>query len=168
MTEFLASYAWLIWLALILVFLVIETLSLDLIFLMLAIGSLGGVIAHFAGVPFLVQIPIVGAIALLLIFTLRPPLLIRLRRGSDPTKSNVEALLGLEGRVVSPVTTTTGSVKLSNGETWTARVFPSALEQKLLPGEPIFVKAIEGATALVEPEPAPPAAGSLPSERHTS
>ncbi|CAN5132060.1 hypothetical protein BH09ACT6_BH09ACT6_19300 [soil metagenome] len=160
MADFLAAYAWVIWLALVLVFLVIETLSLDLIFLMLAIGSLGGVAAHFLGVPFLLQIPIAGAIALLLIFMLRPPLLRRLRRDGDPAKSNVEALLGLEGRVVSAVTSSSGSVKLSNGDTWTARVFPGAAEQRLVPGEPVFVKAIEGATALVAPESAP-----LPPER---
>ncbi|MEF2979277.1 NfeD family protein [Subtercola sp. YIM 133946] len=153
MADFLASYAWVIWLALILVFLVVETLTLDLIFLMLAVGSVGGLLAHFAGAPFLLQIPIAGVIALLLIFTLRPPLLRRLRRGGDPTKSNVEALLGIEGRVLAPVTTTTGTVRLSNGDTWTARVFPTAPAQQLLPGETVFVKAIDGATALVEPDP---------------
>jgi membrane protein implicated in regulation of membrane protease activity len=152
MADFLASYAWVIWLALILVFLVVETLTLNLIFLMLAIGSVGGLIAHFAGVPFLLQIPIAGVITLLLIFTLRQPLLRRLRRGSDPAKSNVEALLGIEGRVLASVTTTSGTVRLSNGDTWTARVFPSATEQSLMPGETVFVKAIDGATALVEPE----------------
>ncbi|MCU1480809.1 MAG: NfeD family protein [Subtercola sp.] len=156
MADFLASYAWVIWLALILVFLVVETLTLDLIFLMLAVGSVGGLIAHFAGAPFLLQIPIAGVIALLLIFALRPPLLRRLRRGGDPAKSNVEALLGLEGRVLASVTTTSGTVRLSNGDTWTARVFPSATDQLLNPGETVFVKAIDGATALVEPEPALP------------
>ena len=55
MADFLASYAWVIWLALILVFLVIETLTLDLIFLMLAIGSVGGLVAHFAGATGVLQ-----------------------------------------------------------------------------------------------------------------
>src|ERR1700712_1066404 len=156
MADFLASYAWVIWLALILVFLVIETLTLDLIFLMLAIGSVGGLVPPFAGAPLLLQIPIAAVIALLLIFALRPPLLRRLRRGGDPAKSNVEALLGLEGRVLAPVTTTSGTVRLANGDTWTARVFPSATDQLLNPGDAVYVKAIDGATALVEPEPALP------------
>ncbi len=156
MADFLASYAWVIWLALILVFLVIETLTLDLIFIMLAIGSVGGLIAHFVGAPFLLQIPIAGAVSLLLILTIRPPLLRRLRLGGDQTKSNVEALLGLEGRVITPVTTESGSVKLSNGDVCTARVFPTAPLQSLSPGETIFVKAIDGATALVSPDLAPP------------
>lgn len=152
MADFLASYAWVIWLALILVFLVIETLTLDLIFLMLAVGSAGALVSDLAGAPFLLQILIAGVVALLLIFTLRPPLLKRLGRGGDKTPSNVEALLGLEGLVLAAVTTTTGSVKLANGDTWTARVFPSADDQQLLPGQPVFVKAIDGATALVAPE----------------
>ncbi|TIH40673.1 NfeD family protein [Subtercola vilae] len=152
MAEFMASYAWVIWLALILIFLVVETLTLDLIFLMLAIGSVGGLVSHFLGAPFLLQIPIAGVIALLLIFSIRPPLLRRLRHGSDPTKSNVEALLGLEARVLAAVTTESGSVKLSNGDTWTARVFPNASALELLPGSLVYVKAIDGATALVAPE----------------
>ncbi|RFA21202.1 NfeD family protein [Subtercola boreus] len=152
MADFLASYAWVIWLALILVFLVVETLTLDLLFLMLGIGSVGGLVSHFAGAPILLQIVIAGVLALLLIFTLRPPLLKRLQRGGDKTPSNVEALLGLEGEVLAAVTTTTGSVKLINGDTWTARVFPTAFEQQLMPGQQIFVKAIDGATALVAPE----------------
>ena len=152
MTDFLASYAWVIWLALILVFLVIETLTLDLIFVMLAVGGAGALVSHFAGAPFLLQVVIAAVIALLLIFTLRPPLLRRLHRGGDTTPSGVEALLGLEGQVLSSVTDSTGSVKLSNGDTWTARVFPSAVDQQLLPGQLVFVKAIDGATALVAPE----------------
>ncbi|RFA14658.1 hypothetical protein B7R22_07985 [Subtercola boreus] len=152
MTDFLASYAWVIWLALILIFLVVETLTLDLLFVMLAVGSAGGLVSHFAGAPFLLQVLIAGVLALLLIFTLRPPLLRRLHRGGDTTPSGIEALLGLEGQVLLAVTDTTGSVKLSNGDTWTARVFPTAIDQQLLPGQLVFVKAIDGATALVAPE----------------
>ncbi|PPF85557.1 hypothetical protein C5B96_05660 [Subtercola sp. Z020] len=152
MADFLASYAWVIWLALILVFLVIETLTLDLIFLMLAVGSVGALVSDLAGAPFLLQVVIAAVLALLLIFTLRPPLLKRLGRGGDTTPSNIDALLGIEGQVLAAVTTNSGSVKLANGDTWTARVFPSAADQRLQPGQLVFVKAIDGATALVAPE----------------
>ena len=51
MLEFLATYSWIVWLALILVFVIIEVMSLEFTFLMLAIGSLGGLVAGLVGAP---------------------------------------------------------------------------------------------------------------------
>src|SRR3954467_11385278 len=47
--DVLTSWAWVFWLALILVFLIIEVLSLSFVFLMLAVGSLGGLVAGLLG-----------------------------------------------------------------------------------------------------------------------
>ncbi|MCS5719386.1 NfeD family protein [Herbiconiux sp. CPCC 205763] len=151
MLEFLDSYAWIFWLGLILVFVVIEMLTLEFTFLMLAIGSLGGLIAGVFGVPWYWQIVIAGALSLLLLLTLRPPLLRLLKRGGDTAKSNVDALLGLEGLVVDQVTGNAGQVKLSNGDIWTARVSPLTENRELRRGERVLVTAIDGATAIVVP-----------------
>ena len=88
----------------------------------------------------------------MLILFLRPPLLKRLRRGSDPAKSNVAALLGLRGQVTSTVTHVSGQVKLSNGDIWTARTHDDA---DIQPGTLISVTAIDGATAFVSPAQRP-------------
>jgi len=161
MLEFLDSYAWIFWLGLILLFVVIEMLTLEFTFLMIAIGSLGGLISGALGAPWYVQIVVAGILSLLLILTLRPPLLRVLKRGGDPAKSNVDALLGLEGLVIDHVTDSAGHVKLSNGDTWTARVSPLTENRELVRGERVLVTAIEGATAIVVPaqrvEPAAPA-----------
>jgi membrane protein implicated in regulation of membrane protease activity len=141
------QYAWIGWLVLILVFLVIEMLTLDFTFLMLSIGGLAGLGADLIGAPIWLQVIVAAVVAAVLVLFLRPPLLRRLRRGEDPTPSNVDALIDLGGRVVSTVSAHGGQVRLSNGDVWTARTEVGELE----PGTPVNVSRIDGATAVVRP-----------------
>jgi len=146
--EFIDQWAWVGWLVLIALFLVIEMLTLDFTFLMLSFGSAIGLVTDFLGVPVWVQVLIAAAAAALFILFLRPPLIKRLHRGEDPTKSNVDALVDLRGIALQDITQISGQVKLSNGDTWTARTTGSvAIPQ----GSPIAVNAIHGATATVRP-----------------
>lgn len=157
-TELLA-WAWVLWLALALIFVVIEVFTLDFTFLMLAGGALGGLATSLLTDQFWVQIVVAGIAALVLLFLVRPPLLAAFRRGGDPTPSNVDALLGLTGVVVLGFVDGRGQVKLANGETWTSRLADEGVD----PGEGtrVSVIAIEGATAVVVPAPsgAPSAPG---------
>lgn len=143
------DWAWIGWLVLILLFLVIEMLTLDFTFLMLSIGGVAGLASDLIGAPLWLQVVIAAVVAAVLVFFLRPPLLRRLRRGEDPTPSNVDALIGLSGRVVSTVSSHSGQVKLSNGDIWTARGETSV---DLEPGTVVRVSRIEGATAYVRTE----------------
>ncbi|MFF1633077.1 NfeD family protein [Leifsonia sp. NPDC058248] len=149
----ITSFAWIVWLVLILVFIIIEMLTLDFVFLMIAVGSVGGLISGLFGAEWWLQLLIAAALSVLLIFTIRPPLLRLLKRGGDPTKSNVDALIGMSGAVVSTVSRTSGLVKLAVGETWTSRLAPGSAPADLVPGEHVVVVAIEGATAVVAPAP---------------
>ena len=149
--DFLASYAWVIWLALIIIFGIIEVTTLEFTFLMLAVGSLGGLVAGLFGVPWWAQIIIAALLSVLLLFAVRPPLLRVLRRGGDPALSNVDALLGLTGVVTNDFSGNASHVKLANGDTWTARLSPAIADRPLVEGERIVVTAIEGATAVVVP-----------------
>lgn len=142
--ELIAAWAWVGWLVLIMVFLVIEMLTLGFTFLMLAIGGVAGLAADLFGAPLWLQVIIAAVLAALLVLLLRPPLLHRLRRGEDPTPSNVAALIGLAGLVVATTTAQTGQVKLANGDTWTARS-----TSELPPGTAVTVTRIDGATAFV-------------------
>lgn len=149
--EIVTQYAWVLWLALILVFVIVEMLTLDLTFLMLALGSLGGLGAGLFGAPWWLQVILAGILAVVLLAAIRPALLRALRRGADPARSNVAALLDVEGEAVTTVGTTGGLVKLANGETWTARLSPTAPVASVMAGERVRVAAIDGATALVVP-----------------
>src|SRR4051812_12667017 len=120
MVEFLDQWAWVFWLALILVFIIIEVMSLEFTFLMLSVGSLGGLVAGLLGAEWWVQIILAGLLSLVLLFLVRPALLRSLRKGGDPARSNVDALLGIRGTVVIAFDDGRGQVKLANGETWTS------------------------------------------------
>lgn len=146
--ELIAQWAWVGWIVLIALFLVIEMLTLDFTFLMLATGSAAGLVAGLLAAPLWVQLIVAAIAAVALILFLRPPLLRRLHRGEDPTPSNVDALLGLAGHVLHEVTETTGQVKLANGDVWTARTHGGAA---LGPNTRITVASIDGATAIVVP-----------------
>jgi membrane protein implicated in regulation of membrane protease activity len=147
----ITGFAWLVWLGLILLFLVIEVFTLDLTFLMIAIGSVGGLLSSLLGVPWFLQLLIAAVLSLLLIFAVRPPLIRRLRRNSDPALTLVAALIGAKGTVSTSFTGGQGQVRLSNGEVWTARV-DSASHASPVIGDHVVVVAIEGATAIVEPD----------------
>lgn len=150
----ITSFAWIVWLVLILVFVIIEMLTLDFVFLMIAVGSLGGLVSGLFGVPWWLQLIIAAILSVVLIFFIRPPLLHALKKGGDPAKSNVDRLIGMGGVVVSTVTRTAGLVKLQVGETWTARLAPlEGSPAELVPGEHVIVVSIDGATAVVTPAP---------------
>jgi membrane protein implicated in regulation of membrane protease activity len=147
--EFLVDYAWIVWLALILIFGIIELTTLEFTFLMLALGSFGGLVSGILGLPWWAQILIAAVLSILLLFALRPPLLRALKRGGDPARSNVDALIGLTGVVTHDFSGNVNHAKLANGETWTAK--PPTDGRPLVEGERVVVTAIDGATAVVVP-----------------
>jgi membrane protein implicated in regulation of membrane protease activity len=150
--DVITSFAWIGWLVLILIFITVEMLTLEFTFLMIAVGSVAGLVSGLIGVPWWGQLIVAAVASVLLLLLIRPPLLRVLKRGADPAKSNVAALLGIEGTVIQTLSTTAGGqVKLSNGETWTARIDATAPSDDLKPGERVLVAGIEGSTAVVIP-----------------
>lgn len=149
--DVISSWAWVFWLGLILVFVIIEVNTLEFTFLMLALGSVGGLVAGLVGAPWWLQLVIAAVLALLLVLFVRPPLLHALRRNADPARSNVDALLGLGGTVTVDFRFGAGQVKLANGDVWTARVADGVAPGGLEEGSRVVVTAIEGATAVVVP-----------------
>ena len=151
----LTDYLWIIWLGFILVCVIIELLTLEFTFLMVAAGSLGGLAANLLDLDWWLQILIAAILSVLLLVLIRPVLLRVMKRGADPTPSNVAALIGLSGRVVSTIGVTGGLVKLANGETWTARLSDLSPVSSADPGDSVTVSAIEGSTAVVLPRKGP-------------
>lgn len=161
----LTQYLWIIWLVLVVFFVVIELLTLEFTFLMIAAGALiGGLGGNLLQFPWWAQIGAAAIVSALLLFTIRPLLLRTLRAGADPERSNLDRLPGLGGRVVVDFVDGHGQVKLDNGETWTARLSPAAATETLTDGDRVVVVRIDGATAEVVAAHPPARAGSTDKE----
>jgi membrane protein implicated in regulation of membrane protease activity len=148
--ELIQTYAWIIWLALILIFVIIEVITVDFTGLMLAVGGIGGLVVSLFRAPFWVQVVVAAIIALLLLFAVRPPLKRALNRGSDKAKTLVDALIGQPATVVNDFNGKPNLAKLANGETWTVQL-EDPKSAKLHEGDHVVVTAINGSTATVAP-----------------
>ncbi|WP_432519407.1 NfeD family protein [Kineococcus sp. SYSU DK006] len=148
--ESLLENSWLLWIAAALVLGILELASLDLVFAMLAGGALAGAGADALGLGYVGQVLVAALAAGLLLATIRPLLLRRLRMPAAGT-TNTPALLGRTALVLDDVSARGGLVKLV-GETWSAR---TAAGRTFAAGEDVVVVAIEGATAVVDAPPAP-------------
>lgn len=144
-----SSYLWIVWLVIVVTAVVVELLTLEFTFLMVAAGSLiGGLGTNLLGASWWVQVAAAAVATALLLFTIRP-VLWRVVGKNDPViPTNVDALAGMGGVVVA-VSPEGGSVKLANGETWTARRVAGG--SLLTAGEQVHVVRVEGATVVVSP-----------------
>ena len=148
----LTQYMWIGWLALAVIFIIIELVTLEFTFLMLAAGALiGGLGVNLLGGPWWLQILAAAILSVLLLFTIKPVLLRRLHRSDPDAKTNVDAIYGQGGRVMSRFIENAGLVKLDNGETWTARLAASQPGVDLDVGDRVTVAAVLGATVEVVP-----------------
>ena len=146
----MGGFEWVIWAALIVVFVAIAMLTAEIEFMLLALGALGGLVADLLGAPWWLATIVAAVIAVLGTFLLRPRLLHLLQRSSDPAKSNIDAIVGSSGRVLTQVSPTGGQVKLANGETWSARIPEHSVA--VPPGTEVRVLAVDGASVIIEPE----------------
>jgi len=154
----LTQYAWIVWLALSLAFVVIELFTLEFTFAMLAVGTLlGGLTTALFGGPAWLQVVLVAVVAVLLLFLVRPVLRRLLQRTADATRQNVDAIPGQRGRVRGAFADGAGTVQLENGEVWSARLGDAEVDADagtpLAEGDQVRVVRVLGATVEVRKEP---------------
>ena len=149
--EWLLDNGWILWLVLFLGLAAVETLTLDLFFLMLSVGALAALVATFAGAGLVLQIVVFAVVSLLMILLVRPLAVRHLRKGPADQLNNIDRLVGATALALEPVTAHSGTVKIG-GDTWTAR---SADGAALPAGARLSVARIDGATAVVEPAAGP-------------
>jgi Membrane protein implicated in regulation of membrane protease activity len=150
----LTQYLWIAWLVLALLFVIIELLTLEFTFLMLAAGSLiGGLGVNLLGGAWWLQVLAAAAVSALLLFTIRPLLLRALRKSSELHATNVDAIYGLGGRLTAPFTGDVGAARLDNGELWSVIATPESASVAV--GDRVTVVAVRG--SMVEIAPASPA-----------
>lgn len=140
------SPQWLWWIGAALAFGIVEMTTLDLIFLMLALGALVAAVVAGAGLPLVVQVLIFAVSAGLFVFALRPVALRYLKLGGRGGPMGIEGNIGQTATVLEPVTDRSGLVKL-RGESWTARA--ELAGQTFAVGDLVTVVKISGATAVV-------------------
>jgi len=151
----LTQYMWIAWLVLALLFVIIELMTLEFTFLMLATGTLiGGLGVSLLGGPWWLQVLAAAVVSALLLFTIRPLLLRALHRSSGPHPTNVDAIAGLGGRFVTPFRNDIGAARLDNGELWS--VIATSESAQIAVGDRVVVTAVRGAMVEIVPEPTHP------------
>jgi len=135
-----------IWVALVIVFAIIEGITLGLTTIWFALAALVLVFLSFLPIPLPYQILIFLAIsAVLLIFT-RPIALKKLKIGK--VKTNVDSLVGKHALVTKQVTEfDRGEVKI-DGQIWSARLEEGTVSP-LIEGTKCEVVRIEGVQAVI-------------------
>ena len=142
---------WLFWIGGALLLVVIETVTADLTFLMIAGGALGGGLTSFLGGPLWAQVVVFACVSTLLLFAVRPWAKRRLAATTPQMKTNVDALIGRSATTITAVDDGGGRVRLG-GEEWSARLTPAVQGMtRLEAGASVTVTEIDGAVAVVAP-----------------
>lgn len=145
--DWLSDNEWSAWLGLAFIFGIVETTTLDLVFLMLAAGAASGAGAALLEVPLAGQILVAIGVSVVMIGVVRP---VAKRHLRVPTRvrTGAAALVGQSALVLERVDGDGGRIKLA-GEVWSARSFDG--RTVIEPGRTVDVVEIDGATALVFP-----------------
>ena len=107
-----------IWLALAVIFLIIEAITVGLATIWFAAGAFAAFVLSLLNVPVLAQVVIFLAVSCCLLVFTRKIFVEKLRTGSEST--NVDALIGETGIVTEEIRPlTVGQVKI-NGQVWSA------------------------------------------------
>jgi len=137
-----------IWVALVIIFAIIEGATLGLTTIWFALSALVMVFLSFLPIPMMYQILIFLAISGVLLYFTRPIAIKKFKTGKE--KTNVDSLIGKHALVTKKITEfEKGFVKIS-GQIWSARTEDgSTLEE----GSKCEVIRIEGVQAIVQKLP---------------
>lgn len=137
-----------IWLALALIFLIIEAITVGLTTIWFAAGAFVALLLSLLDVNILLQIAVFLIVSLALLFSTRKIFVEKLKAGSQ--KTNVDALIGREGKVTMAIAPfAPGQVKVG-GQIWTA--VGTDPELSIAEDTLIQVQAVEGVKLVVTPK----------------
>lgn len=134
------------WAALTVILVVVEALTVQLVTIWFAVGSLAAVIANLAGANAIWQSIIFVAVSLIVLVLTRPYVKKAIEKRAVPT--NADRCIGMEAIVCEKIDNRAGQgqVKIS-GVTWTAR---SEDDSVIETDEIVIVRKIEGVKVIVE------------------
>ena len=145
------NWAAVVWLALIVVFLLIEASTVTLVSTWFAVGALAALIAGLLNAPVWLQVMVFVLVSAAALSALRP--LVRKYVTPKITKTNVDAVIGSTGLVTVAIdnVSAVGQVKLG-AMYWTAR---STAGNRIPEGTLVQVDRIEGVKVFVTPVEVP-------------
>ena len=135
-----------VWLAVAIVLLIVEIITLGLTTIWFAGGALVACVAAALQADFLVQVILFLVVSVVLLFFTRPVAVRYMNK--NRTKTNAESLMGKEAVVLQEINNlkASGQVQL-NGIEWTARA--ENMEDVIEKGAIVCVKKIEGVKLIV-------------------
>ena len=136
------------WLVVIVIAVVVEACTVQLVSVWMAIGGVGALIAGLCGAPFWVQTAVFAGVTALALLISRP--MVKKVMHFQKVDTNAGRYIGKTGIVTARIDNTEGIGQVTVlGSVWTAR---SADGSVLPEGENVVIKAIEGVKLIVEPE----------------
>lgn len=142
---------WALWLALVIIFIIIEACTMGLTTIWLAAGCLVAMIMELLGATWQAELVTMGIVSIvcfvLCLIWIRPMLDKVGARKAVPT--NFDRIIGKEGVVTTTINpeVDTGLIRVM-GQVWSAKA-----DQKIYEGMKVKVIAVEGVKAMVEPIP---------------
>lgn len=136
----------LVWIGALIAFIVIEALTVQMLTIWFALGSLAALIATLCSASIPVQITVFAAVSLIALIVTRP--FVKKFTGLKYSPTNADRYIGESGMVTQTIDNIheTGCVKVK-GTVWTAR---SADNSIIGEGETVTVTKIEGVKLIVE------------------
>lgn len=139
-------YMGLLWVLAVVVFLVMESLTYQMVSIWFILGAIAGIIVYFLGGGFFVQFSVFIAVSLLLLILFRP-IAMKMLKNQD-FKSNADGLIGKGVLITEDIDNINGKGKGKiNGMEWTVR---SETSEEIKAGSIVQVKRIEGVKLIVE------------------
>ncbi len=136
----------LVWLIALVVFILIEAVTYQIVTIWFAIGALGAAICAMMHGPLYLQLGVFFALSIILLCILRPLSMHYL--SSKGTKTNIDSLIGEQVVITEAVDNVNGKGKGKLfGMEWTVRSDDGSTVDK---GEIVIVKKIEGVKLIVE------------------
>lgn len=130
----------------IIAFIILETVTYQLVSIWFAIGALGGMIAAFSGVNFYVQMAVFIAVSFICILCLRPISMKFFKPRNVET--NAQSLVGKEVLITSDVDNIRGLGEGKvDGKVWTVRSIDNS---HVLKGETAVIEKIEGVKLMLK------------------
>lgn len=134
-----------VWIALAVVFGVVEAATAQIVTIWFAIGAVGALIANAAGAGVTVQLSVFVAVSILTLIIARPYL--KKFTKTEMQRTNADMYIGETAVVLEEIDNTrgTGQIKVK-GSVWTAR----SRNNSVIPaGENVYVEKIEGVKLIV-------------------